>query len=410
MSADWGVYFFLFISLYFEVFLLISFLERRVKAVREAREPARYPYVGIIVPCFNEERTIAATIRSLLALDYPKEKLDIVLVNDGSRDSSPAILDRFAKRYSHVRAIHKENGGKHTALNAAIETMTNTELVGCLDADSFVAPEALKEAVMHFENPSVMAVTPAISVHEPRGMLSRIQQAEYSFAIFIRRVFSMTGSAFITPGPFSFFRKEALDAVGPYRKAHHTEDLELGLRFQEKRFHIDNAPTVRVYTTTPPTLKKLYRQRVRWTYGFLRNMEDYRHMVGNWRFGALGLLVLPSALLSIFGGIFFAGYFLVNLGSLFVDTFVQYSAAGLPNGLSAPDLFFFNTQALIFITLTLLILTTIIIGIGKRISQTGGRLAGPDLPLFLALYGFLAPLWLAGAVAKATLVRDISWR
>jgi cellulose synthase/poly-beta-1,6-N-acetylglucosamine synthase-like glycosyltransferase len=87
----------LFISLYFEIFLLVAFLERHFgRRVAQTTVPVSYPSVAIAVPCFNEEKTIRGTLSSLLALDYPKDKLEIIVVDDGSSDSTLAIAQNFA--------------------------------------------------------------------------------------------------------------------------------------------------------------------------------------------------------------------------------------------------------------------------------------------------------------------------
>src|SRR5262249_14757034 len=131
----------LFVSLYFEVFLLVSFLERGLVR-RVLRAPGTtQPRVAIVVPCFNEERGIAETLTSLLKLEYPKDKLEIIVVDDGSHDNTLAL----AREYAHdprVRIFSKENGGKHTAMNYAL-ALTSAELIGCLDADSVVDAQAL---------------------------------------------------------------------------------------------------------------------------------------------------------------------------------------------------------------------------------------------------------------------------
>ena len=138
-----ATYSLLFISLYFEIFLLVGFLERRF-ATQTNKGPAlalaSYPSVAIVVPCFNEETTVAGTMASLLELDYPKEKLEIIVVDDGSRDATLSIAKQF-ETDPRVRVFHKENGGKHTAMNYGLE-QTNAELIGCLDADSIVASDA----------------------------------------------------------------------------------------------------------------------------------------------------------------------------------------------------------------------------------------------------------------------------
>ena len=198
-----GVFVCLFLALYFEVFLLISFLESKPNK-KTARKPRRFPTVTIVVPSFNEERTIGATLTSLLALEYPKEKLEIVVVDDGSKDGTAAVAQEYAKNHPQISYVHKENGGKYTALNFAIERST-AELIGCLDADSYVSPDSLIEVVKKFEDDQeAHAIMPAMKVAEPKSMLERMQAVEYTFGVFYKKMFDNIGALNVLPGPFSF--------------------------------------------------------------------------------------------------------------------------------------------------------------------------------------------------------------
>src|SRR3989344_9241253 len=193
------LYFSLFISLFFEVFLLITYLEVKDEIKQEdemlLRDLSRFPSVTVIVPSLNEEKTVRATIESILNLDYPKDKLSVILVNDVATDFTLAVFNEFNDN-SQVTVLSKENGGKHTAVNKALENVT-TDLVGCLDADSFVTREALKKIVPFFDDTAVMAVTPSIKIHEPKGMLEHIQKTEYSWSIFLRRMLSSLGALYV---------------------------------------------------------------------------------------------------------------------------------------------------------------------------------------------------------------------
>ena len=132
-----------FLAIYVQVFFLVTFLENRRKLVYRtgSLELPEYPTVTVIVPCWNEEKTIHRTIESLLNLDYPKNKLEIFLIDDGSTDSTWQVMQEFVS-YPQIKVFHKENGGKHTAMNMGIELSTS-DLVTCLDADSFVDAHAL---------------------------------------------------------------------------------------------------------------------------------------------------------------------------------------------------------------------------------------------------------------------------
>ena len=407
------LYISLFISLFFEVFLLITYLEAKGEMKREdelvARGLTHFPSVSIIVPCFNEEATVAATIQSLFNLDYPKDKLSVVLVNDGSTDSTLKVLNSF-KNNSQVTVIDKVNGGKHTAVNLAIEQV-KSDLVGCLDADSFVTPDALKKIIPYFDDASTMAVTPSIKVYEPKNILQHIQKIEYSWSIFLRRMLSALGALYVTPGPFSIFRTQVFRDLGPYRYAHMTEDMEMAMRMQKNRYKIVNSHGAHVYTVTPNTLKSLVKQRTRWTYGFMNNSWDYRSLFLNRKYGHFGMFIMPIATISIFSSLFmvthvFSGFF--STGLRIVN---RIQAVGLNWKLSAPsfDWYFINTG-------TLSVLVTLAVGLTLYILYLSLRLADGKFKFqrgilyYLFLYTFMVPLWLLRALFDTVFKRKVSWR
>ena len=211
------LYIFLFFTLYLEVFFLITFFEERLKlAVKSTTEKLPYyPSVTIIVPCWNEETTVSKTLDSLLALRYPKNKLEIFVINDGSTDKTWEVVQKF-KNNPQVKLFHKENGGKHTAVNFGIKNSTS-ELVGCLDADSFVDEYALHEIASAFnDDPHMMAATPMLIVHEPKTILQKMQKTEYHTGAFLKRMLSPLDAIAVTPGPFSIFRSEVYKKIGLY--------------------------------------------------------------------------------------------------------------------------------------------------------------------------------------------------
>ncbi|OGG77488.1 hypothetical protein A3F56_01300 [Candidatus Kaiserbacteria bacterium RIFCSPHIGHO2_12_FULL_55_13] len=345
-------------------------------------------------------------MRSLQALEYPKEKLEFILVDDGSTDSTLSVLREF-ENDSRVRIFAKENGGKHTAMNLGLEH-TNAGLIGCLDADSVVAPDALLHIAPVFENQRISAVTPCIFVKEPETILQHMQNVEYRLSIFNRFILAAIGSVFITPGPFSFFRAKIVRELGGWRFAHSTEDMEMALRMQHEGHLIANAPGAIVHTSSPRTLPALFRQRVRWTYGWLRNAVDYRHMVGNRKYGNLGILVLPSALISIAAGIYFFSRIAFNSLISLRDEIIRIQFSGLYPHVSF-DLFYFNTSAMLILVLVSVALILALISAGSFIG-TGSKRPPLSTPLFLLFYSFLVPLWLGAAVVRAVFKTGVSWR
>jgi|TARA_R110000824_G_scaffold401771_1_gene615307 peptidoglycan-N-acetylglucosamine deacetylase len=412
MHIEYIAYPFLFIAIYFEVFLLLTFLGAEGRTSRARQVSKRTPKVAIIVPCWNEESTIAGTIRSLLALEYPKDCLSIILVNDGSTDDTPLAMEAFAHE-SRVLLLHKENGGKHTAINLGIEHATDAEIIGCLDADSFVAPDALKEMIAYFDEAKVAAVTPAMSVYNPRTILERMQNAEYIFGIGWRHALALVNGIFVTPGPFSLYRKKIVDELGGFRYAHQAEDMEMALRMQRHGWHIENAPKARVYTKVPRTVFKLIKQRTRWTTGFLRNvLLDYRDLLGNPKHKVLGLMVLPFGFLAVSGGIVLFCVAIYMSASQLVKTIAVVNGVPLTYILT-PNF----SMGWLYVPITFLVLLGLVAAgisvtfmyLGKRISGTPGKLL-PDLIVYSLFYGFVAPWWLLRAVTDVTFNLKRSWR
>lgn len=411
MSPAVLAYPFLFIAIFFESFILVTLLSKPARAARARASGAETPSVAVIVPCYNEAATIAATCDSLLALNYPKEKLEIILVDDGSTDATPAAMARFAE-HPQVRIIRKENGGKHTALNAGIAT-TKAELVGCLDADSFVEPDALREIVPCFTDARIMATTAAMSVHKPKTFIQHMQNAEYFFGITLRHTLASVNGLYVTPGPFSFYRHNIIKELGGFRYGHQTEDMEMALRIQRAGYNIENAPRARVYTKSPHTLAGLLKQRTRWTTGFLRNiLGEYRGLINNRLNGALGMLVLPAALTSIGSGILLFSVTLFTLAQNILTTLeiragIPLSYALMPHG--SFSWFYFPASACLFLGVFTLFTSLSIIAIGKRISKTPGNLA-LGLFSYALLYGFVVPLWLMRATSDVALGKHRRWR
>ena len=405
-----ALYVTLFLAIYFQTFALLTYLSKDARIRRnKARLESDFPSVAVMVPCWNEETTIGGTVESLLALDYPKDKIEIVLINDGSTDNTRRVVEQYAN-HPNITVIHKENGGKHSAVNLGIAS-TNAEFVGCLDADSFVHPGALREIIPHFEDTQVAAVTASMTVHDPKTMLQRMQYAEYLAGVAMRHIFATVNGLYVTPGPFSFYRKRILDTIGGFRHGHQTEDMEMAMRLQTHGYKIENAPRAQVYTKAPRTLGSLVKQRTRWTSGFMRNAYDYRALFGNPKYGVLGLMVLPLGVMAIIAGL---GLFVLTI----VDTTRAVAAAIVTQGqvpwsfnFAVPsfDWFYLPLSGLVLLGFVGLVTAVTTMFIGKHISGSERRF-GADVVWYVALYSLVAPLWLFRSVHDVALGYSRSWR
>lgn len=404
-------YIFAFLSVYVQIFFLITFLEKRKKIIRRDGpiDLAEYPGVTIVVPCYNEEKTISKTVNSILALDYPKDKLKLILVDDGSRDNTWEVIKSFEK-FDNIKTFHKENGGKYTCLNLAIEK-TETPFVGCLDADSFVDTHALKRIMSYFLNdPLTMAVAPSILVHNPKNLLQHAQKAEYDMAVYNKKMLGFIGGIHVTPGPFSIFRKKVFDDLGLYRHAHNTEDQEIALRMQTHGYKIEHCPDAYVYTISPNTVKKLYRQRLRWIYGFIKNAADYRFLLFKKKYGNIAFFTLPSGIISVVSVVFLLVFFMHNLFTFLSDKFTILKTVGFSSHLSHLhfDWFFVNTKAISFISIVLYGLVIMSLLLGRRMAE--GRIKiSFNIFYFIIVYSLIAPFWMLKAIYNSIISKESSW-
>ncbi len=421
----------IFCGLYFQIFLLVTFFKAQQKEKTAGKKAgnknltadsktaslAAAPTVSIVVPCWNESKTVENTLISLLNLEYPKEKLSVLVVDDGSKDETFAVATQAAARLNkqeglaRIEVVTQKNGGKYTALNRgiAIAQQNGTQFIGCLDADSFVDKYALARMIPYFDNPAIMAVTPAMRVHEPKNILQYIQRAEYNVGIFTKRVFGMLNSIYVTPGPFSIFRTSVFKQIGVFKEAHNTEDMEIAFRIQSFGYRIANCHNAFVLTKTPETIPKLHRQRTRWTYGFIKNAIDYRHIFFNKKYGHMGRFVLPAAIVGLILSLAIALDFVYHIGNSVIATIEKISIVGIGMPQFHFSWFFVNTQTTTILAIVLVAITLTIVMFGKYIAE-GSMKPSRDMLYFVVFYGFLAPLWLSKAVYNVALSRKTPWR
>lgn len=406
---EYILYVFLFLTLYFQIFLLVSFFEKK-KGVRKT-EPSAITYLTttIIVPCYNEESTVTRTVNSLLELEYPKDKLTIIIVDDGSTDTTWRVLQQY-KDIPRVRLLQKNNeGSKFSALNFALQHV-GTELVGVLDSDSWVKADALKNYMEFFDDESVMATIPSMVIAEPDSTLRHAQKAEYDIGLFARKSFAKLNAIYITPGPFSVFRKYVFDTLGPYQEAHHTEDAEIALRMQKHGYKIAYSEKSVVYTVGPKHLKPLIKQRVRWIYGFLRNMFDYRELLFKKKYRSLGLLVLPLGIFRIFITVVL---FPLSMWLLFLPLWRWYEKLSLvgfnPTWSWNIDWFFVNVTQLQIFALIGVIFSIMTVWMGRELIGDRRKFT-IDIFYMFFMYTFIAPLWLIKSSYNAVIARKENWR
>ncbi|MGB9675125.1 MAG: glycosyltransferase [Candidatus Nanoarchaeia archaeon] len=285
-AINWFVYASTYVSFIASLYFLFTWLEQPKKELKELKE---WPLVTIAIPVYNGEKTLSRAVDSLLNLDYPKDKLQIMIVeNNCSTDRTFSIAKQYESKGVEVYSISPE-GSKARALNFAL-TKAKGEFFGCLDADSVAAPDSLKKIISTFDADTV-AVTPALHTYRPKSFLGKVQQVEYLIGIFLRKVFDFLGVIYVTPGPFSFYRKSFFEHHGGYDEKNITEDLEIALRAQKARLKLKNAIDANVYAENPESFAALAKQRIRWYLGFLENILRYKTLLNPKKYGRLAFII-----------------------------------------------------------------------------------------------------------------------
>ncbi len=294
------------------------------------------PPITILLPAYNEQKTIEASVTAILALNY--RNYEVVVVNDGSKDDTLEALRHAFDLYEipptypetirtkPLRALYrsrartklvvidKENGGKADSLNAAINA-SRFPLVIAVDADTLIEPDALLRLTRPFllgrriaavggtvrvANGCVVKHGQVMDARVPRRLLPGVQVVEYLRAFLFGRLgWNRLGGNLIISGAFGLFRKDHLLAVGGYDATSIVEDLDLVvrlhryLRSRKVRYEIPFIPDPVAWTEVPETLRVLARQRGRWQRGLVAAMWQYRGMLFNPRYGRVGLIAVP---------------------------------------------------------------------------------------------------------------------
>ncbi len=294
------------------------------------------PPITILVPAYNEQKTIEASVTAILALHY--RNYEVVVVNDGSSDATLEALRHAFDLYEVPRTypetiptkplralyrsrartklvvIDKENGGKADSLNAAINA-SRFPLVIAVDADTLIEPDALLRLTRSFllgrriaavggtvrvANGCVVKHGQVLDARVPRRLLPGVQVVEYLRAFLFGRLgWNRLGGNLIISGAFGLFRKDHLLAVGGYDATSIVEDLDLVvrlhryLRSRKVRYEIPFIPDPVAWTEVPESLRVLARQRGRWQRGLVAAMWQYRGMLFNPRYGRVGLIAVP---------------------------------------------------------------------------------------------------------------------
>jgi cellulose synthase/poly-beta-1,6-N-acetylglucosamine synthase-like glycosyltransferase len=334
------------------------------------------PPISVVAPAFNEERTILASVRSMLALDYPC--FDVIIVNDGSTDRTLAILqaDYALERVTEQLEIHlphkpvhavyrsqthprlyvidKVNGGKADAQNAGIALSRSSHFC-IVDGDTILERGALIRAIVPFlEDPDRMVavggtlrVANGVDIHDAAvsrvqvsdRFLPRVQIVEYLRSFLMGRLaWSRIDALMIISGAFGLFRRDVVMEIGGYTTGSLGEDLDIVVRLHrhlieaKRDYRIGFVPEPACWTEVPQSLRVLARQRARWQNGALECFFGNKRMALNPLYGRVGILGFGHMLVvDLVGPVMeVLGYFALPLfwyfGVLSIDHLIAFTA------------------------------------------------------------------------------------
>ncbi len=232
---------------------------------------AKYlPFFSVVVPAKNEEVVLPRILCALLQQNYPKEKMEIIVAEDGSTDATVEVSREFArKNRGQIRLVHSEtSSGKPSGLNRALY-VSRGEIIAIFDADNVPERDALLNAAKYFENENVAAIQGrTLSLNADVNMLTKLLSLEDTVACegWINGRDSL-GLFVHMKGSCEFVRKDVLKNLGGWKDGCLSEDLEMSAKITEQGHKIRYAPDVRSWQETPETLSTILHQRIRWFLG-----------------------------------------------------------------------------------------------------------------------------------------------
>jgi biofilm PGA synthesis N-glycosyltransferase PgaC len=254
-----------------------SYLHARELANTDVHE--NYPFISIIVPAFNEEEVIQASLSSLLELRYPY--YEIIAVDDGSSDSTYDKMREFEGNHYGVRVsvFRKENSGKADTLNYGIRR-SKAPIVVCMDSDSRLTPDALRYAITPFKDPNVGAVAGNVKVINRHNIWTKLQALEYIEGLnIVRNAQAYFRTVNVIPGPIGIFRRQAIEGTGGYDSDTFAEDFDMTVKILAAGWKIHYEPKAVAYTEAPEELLDIIKQRYRWSRGILQALRKQRHLL-----------------------------------------------------------------------------------------------------------------------------------
>jgi cellulose synthase/poly-beta-1,6-N-acetylglucosamine synthase-like glycosyltransferase len=260
----------------------LSVLLRREKADYPASKESFEPKVSILIPARNEEPVIGRILQRMCELTYPKEKLEVIVIDDASTDKTGEIAETFAKNYKFIRVIHRNSTsggrGKSAALNEGLSYATG-EIICCLDADYYTKKDIIENLNAPFRDPKVGVVQGRVTVmNEPVSLITRLVTLERIAGYRIdQEARDQLGLIPQYGGTVGGCRKELIRALGGWDQNILAEDTDLTFRCYLKGYKVSYVKEAESYEEAVENLNSYWRQRNRWAKGHMQ--AAFKHLL-----------------------------------------------------------------------------------------------------------------------------------
>lgn len=270
----------------------LALVHRWTQASPGNLDPETGPLVSVLIPCFNEEKVIAASVARILESEW--RNIEVLVLDDGSKDATAEAVRRAHGSDPRVTLLSFENGGKARAVNRGL-AVAKGEYVVALDADTLFPPKTIGRLMRWFADPRIGAVAGNAIVGNRLNIVTRWQALEYVTAQNLeRRALAALGAVTVVPGAVGAWRKSVLDALGGYPSDTLAEDQDLTIACQRAGWKVAFDPAAQAFTEAPDTVAGLLKQRFRWSFGTLQCVWKHRAALFDRKTPALGFVALPQ--------------------------------------------------------------------------------------------------------------------
>lgn len=253
-------------------------------------------FVSVLIPAYNEERVIERSVRQVLASE--NVKIEVIVIDDGSKDRTSEIVDREFGKDPRVRLLRLENGGKARALNQGLAIATS-DIVVALDADTQFEPGTIARLARWFAGDAKLAaVAGNAKVGNRVNIVTKWQALEYVTAQNLeRRALAWLGAMSVVPGAVGAWRKSAILEVGGYPPETLAEDQDLTIAVQRAGWKVTFDQSAVAWTEAPQSLGQLARQRFRWAFGTIQCVWKHKRIMADGRPRGLAFIGLPQTIM-----------------------------------------------------------------------------------------------------------------